>query len=197
MVPPLLARGVTVVSYDAAGCGQSEGAYISLGALDQHDVGEVVAHLRRHRSVGGVVVWGHSMGAVTALLHASGPASRAAGAASAAAGGANRGTAANVSDGAVAGVVADSAFTSLVSLAVWLVEEGGFLPVPIPGPIVRWALGFIDRTVQERAGFPLEALEVLCYHRSRCTAVLQRSTEQLRWGGGGGSQSAPTPTPPS
>lgn len=56
--------------FDSAGCGISEGEYISLGWWERDDVAMIVDHLRRSRSVSTLALWGRSMGAVTALMHA-------------------------------------------------------------------------------------------------------------------------------
>ena len=48
----------------------SEGEYISLGWHEREDVNLIVEHLRSHRRVSTIGLWGRSMGAVTSLLHA-------------------------------------------------------------------------------------------------------------------------------
>ncbi|EER05801.1 Abhydrolase domain-containing protein, putative [Perkinsus marinus ATCC 50983] len=70
LVPILLPLGVSLCCFDFAGCGLSEGEYVSLGYFETEDLRTVVEHIRRLPSVGVVALWGRSMGAVTALLYA-------------------------------------------------------------------------------------------------------------------------------
>lgn len=44
----LLPTGISVVSFDCAGSGISEGEYVSLGFYEQHDLATVVNHLRNN-----------------------------------------------------------------------------------------------------------------------------------------------------
>ena len=66
----LLPHNITMMCFDFAGCGNSEGEYISLGWFEREDVAKIVEHLRSQRRVSTIALWGRSMGAVTALLHA-------------------------------------------------------------------------------------------------------------------------------
>ena len=66
----LLPQNITLFCFDFSGCGMSEGEYISLGWYERDDVHIIVEHLRKERRVSTIGLWGRSMGAVTALLHA-------------------------------------------------------------------------------------------------------------------------------
>ena len=55
--------------YDAAGCGLSEGEYITLGWNEHKDLALVVDHLHSLQKFDKIVLWGRSMGAVTALMY--------------------------------------------------------------------------------------------------------------------------------
>jgi esterase/lipase len=77
---------------DFAGCGLSEGEYISLGWFEREDVEIITNHLRSSGTVSTIGIWGRSMGAVTALMYAD-------------------------RDPSIAGLVLDSAFSSLRKLA--------------------------------------------------------------------------------
>mmetsp|Transcript_7537 Transcript_7537/g.7400 ORF Transcript_7537/g.7400 Transcript_7537/m.7400 type:complete len:159 (-) Transcript_7537:431-907(-) len=70
-VPILLPANTTVVAFDWSGCGNSEGTYISLGYFERYDLEKLVEYLREKRRVGCIGLWGRSMGAVTAIYHAS------------------------------------------------------------------------------------------------------------------------------
>ena len=70
LVPNLLQANITLFCFDFVGCGNSEGEYISLGWHERDDVNVIVNYLREHRKVSTIGLWGRSMGAATALLHA-------------------------------------------------------------------------------------------------------------------------------
>ena len=58
----------SLVAFDFSGCGDSDGAYISLGHHEVADVRAVVEYIRQ-RTQGTVCIWGHSMGASIALMY--------------------------------------------------------------------------------------------------------------------------------
>lgn len=64
-----LSLGITVVGFDFAGSGRSDGEFVSLGYYEKDDLKAVVADLRQSGRVSSIAVWGRSMGAVTALMH--------------------------------------------------------------------------------------------------------------------------------
>lgn len=68
VIRPLLVRRIAVFCYDSAGCGLSEGEYVSLGWYERDDLTTVVEHVRRSPLCTAVGLWGRSMGAATALL---------------------------------------------------------------------------------------------------------------------------------
>ena len=61
---------MSLFSFDFGGAGRSDGEYLSLGHYEKDDLAAVVEHLRALGSVSTIALWGRSMGAVTALLHA-------------------------------------------------------------------------------------------------------------------------------
>lgn len=69
LVPIFLPENITVFCLDWAGCGLSEGDYISLGWWEREDLGIIVNHLREKRRVSTIGLWGRSMGAATSLLY--------------------------------------------------------------------------------------------------------------------------------
>ena len=70
LVGALLSQRLALFAFDAAGCGQSSGDYVSLGWHERDDLRAVLAYLRG-LPCGKVGLWGRSMGAATALMHAS------------------------------------------------------------------------------------------------------------------------------
>jgi pimeloyl-ACP methyl ester carboxylesterase len=68
---PLRERGHSVLLVDLRGHGGSEGSYTTLGGRERADVRAAMEELRRRGLAGhGIVLMGHSMGAVAALLAA-------------------------------------------------------------------------------------------------------------------------------
>lgn len=128
-----LASGLTVVAFDCAGCGKSDGEYISLGYYERDDLQCVTQYLREHAKVSTVGLWGRSMGAATALLHAD-------------------------RDPSIAGIIVDSAFTNLEQLVTEIVERGRQEGLTIPGFVVKIVMKFIRSSVQKRANFDLRSL---------------------------------------
>jgi pimeloyl-ACP methyl ester carboxylesterase len=59
-----------VASFDCSGSGLSEGNYVTLGYCEKEDLRSVIKHLKRDFGLRNFILWGRSMGAVTALLYA-------------------------------------------------------------------------------------------------------------------------------
>lgn len=132
LLGPLLPVGITVFAFDFAGCGMSEGEYVSLGWFERDDLACVVDYLRRTGKVSYIGLWGRSMGAVTALLHAH-------------------------RDHSIAGLVLDSPFSSLYQLAGELANEYANLP----NFVLSSALGFLRKTIKQKANFDIKDLSPL------------------------------------
>ena len=133
---PVLSTGAMVFAFDFAACGRSEGEYISLGWFERDDVQTIVEHLRSLTYVTAIALWGRSMGAASAVMHAA-------------------------RDPSLAGLVLDSPFASLEAVAIELVTSSSAaapnLP-PIPPFLVKTALRLIASSVKSRAGFDLYKL---------------------------------------
>ena len=65
---PLLQTAVslesTLVAFDFAGCGISDGDVVTLGINEKDDIGRVVAQIKRDDPDAEIVIWGRSMGAL-------------------------------------------------------------------------------------------------------------------------------------
>lgn len=61
---------VCLCLFDFAGCGRSGGEFVSLGLFEKLQVERVLRQLQLRYNVGGVALWGRSMGAATAILFA-------------------------------------------------------------------------------------------------------------------------------
>lgn len=132
----VLATGASLFSFDFAGCGLSQGDYISLGWFEKDDLQAAIEHLRATGLVSAIMLWGRSMGATSAVLQAS-------------------------RDASLAGLVLDSPFASLEQVALELVTHA---PETVPGApnippfLVKTALSIVARSVKGRANFDLYKL---------------------------------------
>ena len=124
ILPQLLNLGCSVFAFDFAGSGVSDGEYVSLGYYEQHDVRTVVEYLRESEMVTKIALWGHSMGAATALLYGS-------------------------SDPSIAAMICDSTFSSLDSLARDVISSRFTrISVPFTSIIVQIARRHILHTAE-------------------------------------------------
>ena len=121
VISAVLATGASLFAFDFAGCGQSEGEYISLGWHEQDDVQLALEHLRASGIVTSMALWGRSMGACAAVMHAS-------------------------RDPGVAGIVADSPFASLEQVAMELVQHAPNVVdgAPTVPPMVKGCAHFYE-----------------------------------------------------
>ena len=126
----LLPLNITVFSFDFAGCGQSEGEYISLGWYETLDVECIINYLRRSNKVSSIGLWGRSMGAVTSLIYAS-------------------------KDQSMSGIFLDSPFFSLNLL----IDEFSREKVPFPNFFVKQVVNTLKETVKEKGEFNIDDIE--------------------------------------
>lgn len=133
-----LPMNVTLFAFDFAGCGKSEGDYISLGWYEKYDVKCVVEFLRKTNKVSTIGLWGRSMGAVTALMYGD-------------------------EDPTVAGLVLDSPFSSLKLLVEEIVKD----KISLPNFVLNQAISMVKSSVQKKAGFSLDEIEPINYAK-RC-----------------------------
>lgn len=146
LLPLTVPYGVSLFAFDFSGSGRSDGEYISLGVWEKHDV-EAVVDFLTGSGVRRIVLWGHSMGAATALMFS---------------GMCNRRM-------EVVGLVLDSPFASFDKLAQSIVQE---MPLPIAIPrklVLTVGVRAVRKIVRERAGFdvfdidPLAAVKKIDY----------------------------------
>lgn len=124
----LLPSNITVFCFDFSGCGLSDGEYLSLGYHEREDLAMVVTHLRESNDVTCIGLWGRSMGASIALLHAD-------------------------RDPAIAGVVLDSPFSDLKVLCEELANVyANFL---VPKWVVSIALHMVRASIKQHVGFDI------------------------------------------
>lgn len=135
----VLAASSDLCALDFAGSGLSQGEYVSLGHFEKDDLAAVVQRLRSFDNISKIGLWGRSMGAVTALLHA-------------------------VRDPSIAGMVVDSPFTSLRVLAGELCEKETYGAVP--NWLADAALSVIKVSIQQRVDFDIDDLTPISHAAS-------------------------------
>lgn len=127
-LPVLLPFNITVFCFDFSGSGLSDGEYLSLGFYERDDLAVVVNYLRESNRVTCIGLWGRSMGASTALLHAD-------------------------RDPSIAGVVLDSPFSDLKVLCEELVDV--YVNFKIPRWVVGIALHMVRSSIKQHAAFDI------------------------------------------
>eukprot|EP00930_Biecheleria_cincta_P085641 TRINITY_DN75027_c0_g1_i1.p1 TRINITY_DN75027_c0_g1~~TRINITY_DN75027_c0_g1_i1.p1 ORF type:complete len:583 (-),score=107.29 TRINITY_DN75027_c0_g1_i1:57-1778(-) len=132
LVPLFLPLGISLFCLDFAGCGESGGEYISLGWFERDDLAECVKYLRASGRVSSIGLWGRSMGAVTALLHAD-------------------------RDHSIAGMVLDSPFCNLRQLATELAQSD-YLSVKVPTWLLFGALALARLRIKLLCNFDIDEL---------------------------------------
>ena len=138
----LLSLGVSVVAFDFAGSGKSEGEFVSLGYYEREDLHTVIKHLRASGDVSTIALWGRSMGAATAIMYGS-------------------------RDPTICCLILDSSFTDLTRLAEEMVERGKEHGVNVPNFVVSVALRMIKSSIKTQAGFSIRHLSPIS-HANRC-----------------------------
>jgi len=117
-----------VFCLDFAGSGLSDGEYLSLGYYERDDLAVAIDHLRESNRVTCIGLWGRSMGASTALLHAD-------------------------RDPSIAGLVLDSPFSDLKVLCEELVD--GYTNSRVPRWVTGIALQMVRSSISEHADFDI------------------------------------------
>ena len=129
VVPLILPFRATVVTFDWAGCGKSEGSFITLGWYERHDLDLMIRYLRAERRVGCIGLWGRSMGAVSSLFSACN----------------------NLNIGSM---VLDSPFSAMKTLAYEIAKRNS----SAPNFIIKFMYNQIRKTIKEKAGFDMNLL---------------------------------------
>lgn len=119
----LLKRNINLFIFDFAGCGLSEGEYISLGYFERDDLRTIIDFLNKLPGVSKIGVWGRSMGAATCLMYCH-------------------------SDDRIKAACYDSPFSDFSKLAKELCKK----QINLPGFVIDTALSFIRSTIKKRSG---------------------------------------------
>lgn len=169
----LLSQGVFgVASLDFTGSGQSDGDYVSLGYYERYDLETMLQYLQQTYGNLEIVLWGRSMGASTALMHASQKTQehiwkKEESATLSTSGSSDdneeEDTVASNSGNVMSttilrGLICDSPFASLPLLCEELVEKARSQGLVVPGVIVGVAIAIIARSVRNRAYFNIHEI---------------------------------------
>jgi len=134
----VLKMGSSFLAFDFAGSGLSDGDYVSLGFYERDDLATVIAFLREEGRTSTIGLWGRSMGAATAMLHAE-------------------------RDPSIAAMVLDSAFSDLVQLAKDMVDKGRQQGIFAPGILISAVLYMIKGSVRDKAKFDINDISPIKY----------------------------------
>jgi dipeptidyl aminopeptidase/acylaminoacyl peptidase len=134
IAPELLKRDINLFVLDFAGCGLSEGEFISLGWHEKDQVGIVVDFLEKLPGVGKIGLWGRSMGAATSLMY-------------------------NHIDDRIFACCYDSPFSEFTKLAKELCRK----QIKLPHFVLDTALSFIRKTIQKKNDMDIYKLQPISY----------------------------------
>ena len=126
----ILEKGINLFCFDFAGCGLSEGEYISLGYHEKEDLKIIVDFVSKLPYVSSIGLWGHSMGAATAILYAP-------------------------IDKRINCICADSSFSDFNILAKEIVNKN----IKLPNFIFSTAISFIRKTIIKKNGLDIYCLK--------------------------------------
>jgi len=70
IIPLIVEFGIAVISFDFVGCGNSDEGYLTYGVNESLHAEIVLREVYKYMEVERLIVWGRSMGAVTAILFA-------------------------------------------------------------------------------------------------------------------------------
>ena len=132
--PDLLKNGINIVMFDFAGCGLSEGEYISLGWYEKDDVRLIIDFVEKLPGVSSIGLWGRSMGAATTMFYAH-------------------------SDPRIKAICMDSPFGDFKLLA----KELCLKYISLPNFVVTTAMNFVKNTVKEKCGLDIDKLKPFLY----------------------------------
>lgn len=114
--------GYSFACFDFPGCGHSEGDLLTFGMREKEDLRLVIKYLKASQGIQHIILWGKSMGAVTALLYAC-----------------------KYND--INGVISDSAFSSLKRLILEMCRSFVGLPDFILKLLRKYLISIIEEKI--------------------------------------------------
>ncbi|KRX04307.1 hypothetical protein PPERSA_03547 [Pseudocohnilembus persalinus] len=142
----LLELGVQLFVFDFQGCGLSDGEYISLGYYEVNDVETVIDYLKTHQKVEKIILWGRSMGAVTAIMYGAKIQD-------------DQIQIQNTEKNKIVACIYDSPFYSLMKLAKEIAQQ----KTGLPSFIIVGALQLIKNTIISKVKFDISDLNLREY----------------------------------
>ena len=118
-------RRIALLLFDFAGCGKSEGDYVSLGYHEKNDLDGVINFVSKNYPIGNISLWGRSMGAVTAILYAEKNSSK------------------------ITSMILDSPFNELSTV----VKEYAAKNFNLPGILLTMAIKMISGNIEKKIGY--------------------------------------------
>ena len=150
--PDLLKNGINIVMFDFAGCGLSEGEYITLGWNEKDDVKLIIDFVEKLPGVSNIGLWGRSMGAATTMFYAH-------------------------SDKRIKAICMDSPFGDFKLLAKDLCSKY----ISLPNFVLSTAMNLVKNTVKEKCGLDIDKLKPILYANKTKTPAffLHAVTDEL------------------
>jgi pimeloyl-ACP methyl ester carboxylesterase len=141
MVDTFLAEQIAVFSIDFAGCGMSDGNFVTLGWREREDLEAALEYLAGlPHIIAHVALYGRSMGAATAMLVASD----------------------DRFYHRIVGMVLDSCYTSVRQVLLELANKYvGKVPLVPFSSMIEPAVDLLRQAVMQRAGFDIDKINVL------------------------------------
>ena len=127
----ILENEMNIFCFDFSGCGLSEGDYISLGYYEKEDLKIIVNFVSKLPYVSSIGLWGHSMGAATAVLYGA------------------------IDDNKISCICADSSFSDFLILTKEIVNR----KVKLPKLIFSASISFIRKTIIKKNNFDIYELK--------------------------------------
>ena len=116
--------GISLLTFDFSGCGNSEGEWVTLGWKEKQDLETVIGYLQGLGTVSKIGLWGRSMGAATSIMYMS------------------------ENNDKVAAAILDSSFSSFETIVNSLAEE----KFGLPAPIVQMLMVAVQAQVEQKTG---------------------------------------------
>ena len=140
--------GFNILSFDFAGCGKSCPSFVTGGALESEDLVQLLLQVAvlEADTISCFYLWGHSLGAATALMAVS----------------------KHTENLDVRGMVCDGAYTSLENLAEDMMRQVQTDGVPAPLWILRTGFRVLRTAVEDKGQFKMSSVVPLD-HAKKCT----------------------------
>ena len=132
LLPFLIPYNINLFVYDFAGCGLSEGEFISLGFHEKNDLKIIINFLFKFPHVKKIGLWGHSMGAATSLMY-------------------------TPLDNRIKCVCSDSSFSEFFVLAKELAKK----KINFPDVILNGVLNVLKNTIKNKNNFDINEINPL------------------------------------